>query len=325
MWIELHESARQHPKVLRLSRDLDVTWPTALGYVCALWTWTLTMAPDGNLSSFEPEDVEFGCGWDGEPGRLFECFVARRLIDMDGGCPTVHDWSEFAGSLKAAERKRRSRRKTGHRTVTGQSRDADKKRVTVTEKRPTDRPTDQTERADPRAREPDSFDTNPPPPPRDPVFLVTAEHEAAIHRLRDHHAKLHGIQPRGFLTNREDLERIAKTLDEYGESGCRRIIDGHKRLCDQGKESKTGFVFAFPWDKDHRTEPNWDWVAEHAAARRSKKAHTPSEVDETPEQRFRRQQAEEAALTPEQRERRARKAREASKRLAEMRGEAGDG
>ena len=41
------------------------------------------MAPDGNLSSFEPEDVEFGCGWNGEPKALFEAREAcRRAAEL---------------------------------------------------------------------------------------------------------------------------------------------------------------------------------------------------------------------------------------------------
>ena len=161
-------------------------------------------------------------------------------------------------------------------------------------------------------RKPRQFDTRPPPNSKKD-FNPTSEHEEAIHRLRDHHAKLHGLQPRGFLTHREDLERIAKVLDEYGEPACMRIIEGHKRLCDQGKESKDGFVFAFPWsDKESRSEPDWDWIAQHAAAKKKPKHHTQSEVDETPEQRYRRQQAEEkareAAMTPEERAKRAEEA-----------------
>lgn len=321
MWIELHESARQHPKVLRLSRDLAVTWPTAFGYVCALWTWTLTMAPDGDLSSFEPEDIEFGCGWDGEPGILFQALLDRRLLDEDGNTVTVHDWWDFAGSLKAAKRKRKSRKRDGHGTRTGRSRDS---RVNVPEDRPTDRPTDRqtrpTEGGDHGA--PSQFVTMP-PPTLPPIFQVTASHEEAIHRLRDHHAKLHGIKPRGFLTNREDLERIAKSLDEYGEAECQRIIEGHYALVKAGKEDRPGFVFAFPWPKGQRSDPDWDWMAEHHGAKRPVKHHTCSEVDETPEERYRRQQAEEKAMSPEERAEREERAELAKRRLEEMKQQKG--
>lgn len=141
MFCELHDSARDHPKVLKLARDLGIPEAHAFGLVCGLWTWTLRMAPDGDLSSFDSEDIEIGCKWTGEPGALYAALIKRRLLDKTDAGDAIHDWMDFAGSLKAAKRKQqqRERKRDGQsRDVTGQSRK-------VTEGRP-ERTNDRNER-----------------------------------------------------------------------------------------------------------------------------------------------------------------------------------
>ena len=157
MWIELHDSAREHPKVLKLAKRLDIDPGSALGYVTSLWCWTLRMAPDGDLSSFDDEDVSLGAQWpasrDGRDARTFiAAMVAVRLLDRCEHGLVVHDWQEYSGSLKSAERARNYRARK--RTVTLPSRDgnAQSRDITQTD-RPTDRQTRQTDRPDtaPRA------------------------------------------------------------------------------------------------------------------------------------------------------------------------------
>lgn len=196
MWIELHDSARDHPKILKLARRLAISNAHALGLMTSLWTWTLRMAADGDLSSFDVEDIETGAGWVPLDGRLVSAMVELRLVDVIDGCHMLHDWDVYSGSLKAAARARQYRRRKtytntapsrdSHVTVTSPSRDGHVivhthehrlSRVTQTD-RPTDRQTDREDRPT-RAREatdvpksiltalsPDG--TNPPnPPPQD--------------------------------------------------------------------------------------------------------------------------------------------------------------
>ncbi len=144
MWIELHDGARDHPKILKVARDLEIPRAHALGLICSLWTWTLRMAPDGNLSSFDTDDIELAAGWEGKPGAFMESIVERKLLDKIPGGYACHDWQDYSGSLKAAERKRRERAmsvtrqsRDSHATVVGLSRD-----VTQND-RPTDRQTEE--------------------------------------------------------------------------------------------------------------------------------------------------------------------------------------
>jgi hypothetical protein len=118
--------------------------------MCSLWLWVLRMAPDGDLGSFDGEDLEIAAEWEGESGKFIESVNARGLIDIEQHGMVVHDWGDYATHLKAAERKRIQRQKKRERDavsqdVTGQSRDvtgqgSKKRHVTLT-----DRPTDQKE------------------------------------------------------------------------------------------------------------------------------------------------------------------------------------
>jgi hypothetical protein len=115
MWIELHDSAREHPKVLRLARRLRISNSQALGHVISLWCWTLRMAPDGDLSSFCGEDLEVAAQWEGEPGAFVNAALEMRLVDRGEFGLVVHDWEDYSGSLKAAKRTREHRaRKAEH-------------------------------------------------------------------------------------------------------------------------------------------------------------------------------------------------------------------
>ncbi len=109
MWIELHDSARDHPKIIKIARDLGLSQAVTLGHVTSLWLWTLRMAPDGDLSSFDVDDIEIGAQWEGERGAFVAAAVARRLLDETVDGIVVHDWDDYSGTLKAAIRKRNQR------------------------------------------------------------------------------------------------------------------------------------------------------------------------------------------------------------------------
>ena len=134
MYVELHSRTRYHPKTKKLSRHLDITRNSAIGYITTLWMWVLDMAPDGDLSSFDEEDIEDAVYWDGPAGALVAAMVVVGLLDEGPDGLLVHDWTDYSQRLKAADRKRKERhrkQKTTHNvsqdkrdtgvTVTGQS------------------------------------------------------------------------------------------------------------------------------------------------------------------------------------------------------------
>lgn len=111
MWLELHDSVRDHPKLIKASRDLGIPKAHLLGHLSSLWTWTLRMAPDGNLSSFSGEDIEIGAEWEGTPGKLIDVLIRRGWLDQIDSGFVIHDWEEYSRKLKAAEWKRRERQR----------------------------------------------------------------------------------------------------------------------------------------------------------------------------------------------------------------------
>ena len=177
MWLEFHDSARDHPKILKVAKDLGIEEAHALGHVAALWAWTLTMAPDGELSSFDYDDIEIGAKWKGEAGAFVRAAINRKLLDkIDGDAANLkcHDWEDYAQHLKAAQRKReeRARKREKSQDVTGRhrtSQDAEEVSQDVTPGEGgvtgTDRPTDQTDQTDPPSRA------------RDEVVLVNPDQE----------------------------------------------------------------------------------------------------------------------------------------------------
>jgi hypothetical protein len=150
MWLEYHDSVRDHPKLIKAARDLGIPKVHLLGHISSLWTWTLRMAPDGNLSSFSDEDIEIGAEWDGPPGKLVEVLRSRRWLDKIEDGYAVHDWPEYARHLKAAEWKRQERLRKKRQPMSGdrQPVSGDKSGIPDLSPRPTDRQTDQTDQTD---------------------------------------------------------------------------------------------------------------------------------------------------------------------------------
>lgn len=108
MWIQLHDNVIDHPKTHRIAKELKISRVQVLGHLAALWTWTLRIAPDGDLSQYDEADIEIGAHWEGEPG-IFVAALTDRYLDFRDNGFSVHDWFDYAGSLKAALRKKLQR------------------------------------------------------------------------------------------------------------------------------------------------------------------------------------------------------------------------
>ena len=239
MWIEMHDSARDHPKIIKAARDLGIPEVQMLGHMCSLWLWTLRMAPDGDLGSFDSEDIEIGAKWDGKPGEFIQACESRGLVDNGEYGYKIHDWMDFAGSLKSAIRskKHRERKRTEQsQEDTSPSRDGDKLEhdSTVISRRPTDRPTDQTDRPD----RPDHKVRTRTVPNRSDEILSVFEH------YRTHHPRAH---PKPKSTMKE-WKRIRDRLGEGSTVAdlCKAIDGMHKTPWNLGErengESGTKFL-----------------------------------------------------------------------------------
>jgi hypothetical protein len=122
-WIESHQTLRDHPKLMRLARLLDVPRTSAAGLLHFLWWWALDHAEDGDLTDFDALDLALAAGWEGDPDTfvkaLEECGPGQRagFLACTDGRLVLHDWHDYAGKLvdrrvKDRERKKAQRKKS---------------------------------------------------------------------------------------------------------------------------------------------------------------------------------------------------------------------
>jgi hypothetical protein len=113
-WLAVHRAVFDHPKTKRLAKKLGIDVAAAAGYLICLWTWAMTVAPEGDLSRYDPEDIEAAAGWGGPEGSFFQAATECRWLDED---KSIHDWCDWRGPLvnkraKDAQRKRIERMST---------------------------------------------------------------------------------------------------------------------------------------------------------------------------------------------------------------------
>ena len=104
-WFKLESTFATHPKFKKLARRLEIPEVYVRGHVSTFWAWVLVHAPDGNLSSFDREDIAVAAEWPGDPEHFVESMVAVKLLDDLDGVLMVHEWMDRAGSYREAMRK----------------------------------------------------------------------------------------------------------------------------------------------------------------------------------------------------------------------------
>lgn len=132
MWIESHQSLRDHPKLIRAARRLKISRPQMIGHLHCLWWWALDYAQDGNLSAYDADDIAAAAEWTGDAADFVNALAdAARIGDRPGflalqesGAFSIHDWNDYAGKLldkRAADaaRKRLGRQTDSAKTAQG--------------------------------------------------------------------------------------------------------------------------------------------------------------------------------------------------------------
>ncbi|MFH0981838.1 MAG: hypothetical protein V2A79_09895 [Planctomycetota bacterium] len=105
-WVRVESGLRDHPKVLKLARDTGCKVQDVVGQLVSLWLWCIEHAQDGDLRSFDADDIEAVVGWTGESGKWYAAAVNRHLIDVTADGAQVHDWQDWMSSWTEAQRKR---------------------------------------------------------------------------------------------------------------------------------------------------------------------------------------------------------------------------
>ena len=111
MWIRVDDTLPDHPKVKRLVRMLRCTEIEVVGALVCLWLWALRFRADGDLTGLDAQELEDAARWAGEPGAFARGVREARLIEEREGRLMIHDWSDYAGSLREARRKAEQRSK----------------------------------------------------------------------------------------------------------------------------------------------------------------------------------------------------------------------
>lgn len=117
-WIESHQSLGRHPKLLRLSLELQIHKAQAVGHLKYLWWWALDYAPNGDLSGFSAQEISTAAEWPGDPTKFFETLKNIKWLDNDN---KLHDWQEYSGayfSSRKRQKKYRNKLRNSYVTVT---------------------------------------------------------------------------------------------------------------------------------------------------------------------------------------------------------------
>jgi DnaD/phage-associated family protein len=125
-WIESHQELARHPKTKKFARQANLSIPAAVGHLHMLWWWAMDYAQDGNLSSFDPEDIADAMLWEGSPEELLSALINSGFIERVSDGLYIHDWDDYAGRLidkrkQNTERKRKSRSSHARQLQDGQA------------------------------------------------------------------------------------------------------------------------------------------------------------------------------------------------------------
>lgn len=95
-WIEVHQTLPSHRKIKALKRELKIKTPQAVGHMVMLWLWAIDNAPDGDLSSIDPDDIAEASEWPKSGSVFVEAMIHAGFLDEN---MQLHDWGEYAGLL----------------------------------------------------------------------------------------------------------------------------------------------------------------------------------------------------------------------------------
>ncbi|HET8669468.1 MAG TPA: hypothetical protein VFM05_02235 [Candidatus Saccharimonadales bacterium] len=91
-YVSLSVGFSRHPKVKRF-RALCGLERSEI-FLIRLWEWAAEYAVDGDLSGYQPTEIESELGWASTSGTLFSLLVTSGFLDRsdDGSRVTIHNW-----------------------------------------------------------------------------------------------------------------------------------------------------------------------------------------------------------------------------------------
>jgi hypothetical protein len=121
-WLQVHQSLRNHRKILEAAHRLDVPQARMIGHMVILWLWAIDNSPHGDLSGLTPAVLAFAADWPGDAQAFVAALVEVGFLDQEGETLFIHDWADYTGRLIARREMRtvtqRERRQgSGRRTA----------------------------------------------------------------------------------------------------------------------------------------------------------------------------------------------------------------
>jgi hypothetical protein len=99
IWIQSETTMVKNTKFLRLSRTLNIGIAETIGLLTLLWHCVLEMKEDGDITSWNNDDIECYAHWQGKRGAFAKALFIEehQFIDKADGKNLIHDWTETAG------------------------------------------------------------------------------------------------------------------------------------------------------------------------------------------------------------------------------------
>jgi len=108
VWTRVDTGLRDHRKIRKLARELQIEQAHALGLVVNFWLFALNNWGYGFLDN-DPEEIAHACVWPNDPDVLTEALLNAGFIErLDSpGALRIHDWDNYGGKyIKQVERNR---------------------------------------------------------------------------------------------------------------------------------------------------------------------------------------------------------------------------
>lgn len=103
-WIQVDDGIREHDKIYNLADTLGISNAHAVGLMVCFWTWAVTSAPDGDVTSFPPRAITKAAGWDkgGAKGakEFYDALLSIRFLEKrEDSRILIRNWEQRATLL----------------------------------------------------------------------------------------------------------------------------------------------------------------------------------------------------------------------------------
>jgi hypothetical protein len=108
MWTRVDVGLRDHRKIRKLSRELQIEQAHALGLVVNFWLFALNNWGHGFLDN-DSEEIAHACVWPHDPDVLTKALIDCGFIEKmtNENALRIHDWDNYGGKyIKQVERNR---------------------------------------------------------------------------------------------------------------------------------------------------------------------------------------------------------------------------